>query len=167
MDKSRFHWRCFSRILRKLESLGVVRRIRVPLKILRKYRKTQGPSEIAITEQCHARCIRFIREMERGDWRKILTTFSKREFVAEDEDDGDAEGSEDEAAKGSNNIEDEDPVVAQELGQVNVDEAVEEIIRDPPQWRKDKPLTTTIFDIVDSCGKSGISSMVITRAKTD
>jgi hypothetical protein len=160
MDKSRFHWRCFSRILRKLEALGVLRRIRVPLKILRKYKKREGASEIAITEQCHARCIRYLRDMEDGDWRKILTAFSERGLALDEEDDGDAgEVSGGDIADVDDDVEEIDAEAVKELGEVNV-EAVEEIVREPPYWRKDKPLTTIIFDIVDAAGKDGISSMV-------
>jgi polyphosphate kinase 2 (PPK2 family) len=100
--------------------------------------------------------------MEADDWRKVLTAFSKREFVMEDGDEVDAddiEVSEDDGAKADDNAEEVDAEAVRELGEVNV-EAVEEATRYPPQWRKEKPLTSTIFDIVDAAGKDGVSSMV-------
>ncbi|KAI5839302.1 hypothetical protein DFP73DRAFT_219762 [Morchella snyderi] len=161
MDKSRFHWRSFSRILRKLESLGVLKRIRVPLKLNRKYTKREANREIAISEQCHARCVRYLRDMDACDWRKVLTAFSKREVNMEDEEGeeggGAAEASDDDIAKDKDGDElDADAV--KELENVDVD-AVGEIDRDTPQWRIDKPLTSIIFDIVDKAGKDGITSM--------
>lgn len=158
MDKSRFHWRCFSRILRKLESLGVVRRIQVPLKVPRKFKKKEGSSEVAIDDQCHARCVRHIRDMEDEDWRKVLTAFSKREFVQDEEDAAEVGASDAESAK-VDSAGEVDPEAVKELGRVGVG-GVDETTRDPPQWRKEKPLTTLIFDIVDAAGKDGVTSMV-------
>lgn len=160
MDKSRFHWRSFSRILRKLESLGVLKRIRVPLKLNRKYTKREANREIAISEQCHARCVRYLRDMDACDWRKVLTAFSKREVNMEDEEGeggGAVEASDDDIAK-DKDADELDADAAKELENVDVD-AVGEIDRDTPQWRVDKPLTNIIFDIVDKAGKDGITSM--------
>lgn len=161
MDKSRFHWRSFSRILRKLETLGVLKRIRVPLKLNRKYKKKEANKERIISEQCHARCVRYLRDMEASDWRRVLTAFSKREVNMEDEEgeEGEAEASDDDIAKVDKHGDDLDPEAVKELEGIDVD-AVEEIAREVPQWRIDKPLTNIIFDIVDKAGKDGITSMV-------
>lgn len=161
MDKSRFHWRSFSRILRKLESLGVLKRIRVPLKLNRKYKKKEANRERIISEQCHARCVRYLRDMYASDWRKVLTAFSKNTVNMEDEEgeEREAEASEDEITKGDKDGDELDAEAARELECVDVD-AVEEIPREVPQWRIDKPLTNIIFNIVDKAGKDGITSMV-------
>lgn len=144
----------------------MLKRIRVPLKLNRKYKKKEANRERIISEQCHARCVRYLRDMDASDWRKVLTAFSKREVNLEDEEgeEREAEASDDEITKGDKDSDELDPEAVKELEGVDVD-AVEEIPREIPQWRIDKPLTNIIFDIVDKAGKDGITSMVwlITR----
>ncbi|KAI5793241.1 hypothetical protein EDC01DRAFT_91164 [Geopyxis carbonaria] len=162
MDKSRFHWRSLSRILRRVESLGIWRRIRVPLNLSRTYRKKEGEGEQVVAERCHARCLRFLRDPTDEDWRKIASS-SRAEISIEDEDDAD-DGSDAEDGKRGKDNADIDADAANALAKVNVD-AVEEIARELPAWNVNFPVANIIYDLVNATGTTGLSSMeVVSRA---
>lgn len=155
MDKSKFHWRSLSRILRKVETFGVWRRIRVPLPNNRTYDRKGGQN---VTVRCHARCIKYIRDAQPADFRRLAT--SSKMSLEEDEDDEEDEASDDENDKGEQDNEDMDvDVINEQLMQVDAD-AIEEVPREIPQWTMNVPMPNIIFNLIDSAGKDGISSMV-------
>lgn len=155
MNKSSFHWRNLSRILRRIEGIGVVKRIRVPLQVNRKVTKT-NTAEVELTEKCHARCIKYVRDMTPEDWRK-LAAFSSAGGVQYDEDEPASDDEIDQAAKDGLEA---DPQAVQELADVDVDK-VEDISRDRdlPLWNMNQPMNNIIHDIVDWYKTEGISSM--------
>jgi hypothetical protein len=151
MDKSRFHWRSLSRILRKVETYGVWRRIRVPLPTNRSYDKRGSPN---VTVRCHARCIKFLRDMTNEDWRKLA--YSAKLAIQEDEDEA-SDGEDDKAEQDNEDMDVE--AFNEQLANVDVD-AIEEDPREVPQWTVNLPMPNIIFNLVNSAGKEGLSSMV-------
>jgi hypothetical protein len=155
MDKSRFHWRSLSRILRKVETYGVWRRIRVPLPTNRSYDKKGGHN---VTVRCHARCIKFLRDITVDDWRKLAN--SAKMSIEEDEDEA-SDGDD----KGEQENEDMDAdMFNEQLAKVDVD-AIEEDPREVPQWTMYSPMPNIVFNLVKTAGKEGISSMASSFAK--
>jgi len=125
----------------------------VPLNGTRSNTKKGGPS---VTVRAYTGCLKFNRDMTADDWRK-LATLSK--FSLEDEDEGDnaSDAEHNKTDKGPENIDVD--VVKEQLAQVDP-EAIEEMSRDVPQWNMDVPLQNTVYDVVQSTGTNGISSMV-------
>lgn len=154
LDRSRFHWRSLSRILRKVEAFGVWKRIRVPLPNNRSYDKKGGGT---VTVQCHARCIRFVRDISADDWKRLANS-SKMTIGEEDEDE---DGSSDvEEEKGEREDEGVDvDAINEQLAHVDVD-AIEEIPRQVPRWTMTIPMPNLIYNLVTEAGKQGVSSMV-------
>ena len=154
MDKSKFHWRSLSRILRKVESFGVWRRIRVPLPASRTYDRKTGQN---ITARSYARCIKFLREVTEDDLRRLVSS-SKASLEVDDEGD-DGSDAEDDDKVGKENDMDVD-AINEQLAHVDVD-LIEEIPRELPQWSMNIPMPNLICNLVKAAGKGGISSMVI------
>jgi len=153
MDKSRFHWRSLSRILRKVEVFGVWKRIRVPLSSNRTYDKKGGQN---VTVRAHARCIKFLRDITEDDLRRLANS-SKGPLVEDDEgDDGsDAEDGKDEKENDDMDVD----AINEQLARVDVD-AIEEVPREVPQWSMNVPMPNIVYSLVQATGKNGMSSMV-------
>lgn len=151
MDKSRFHWRTLSRMLRKVEAFGVWRRIRVPLATNRTYDRKGAKG---VTVQAYSRCLKFIRDITNEDWRK-LSTSSK--LSVEEESEGD-EASDIEQGEKDNEDVDVD-AINEQLSRVDVD-AIQEIPRDLPRWNVYTPTPNIVFNLIQSAEKDGLSSMV-------
>lgn len=154
MDKSKFHWRSLSRILRKVESFGVWRRIRVPLPASRSHDRKSGQN---VTARAHARCIKFLREVTEDDLRRLVSS-SKASLEVDDEGDEGSDAEDDDKGGKENDDMDVD-AINEQLAHVDVD-LIEEIPREVPQWSVDIPMPNLIYNLVTAAGKGGISSMV-------
>ncbi|KAF8477313.1 hypothetical protein BDZ91DRAFT_843996 [Kalaharituber pfeilii] len=158
MDKSRFHFRAFARIIRRVEKTGCLRRIRVPLQLDRHKKRKSAPA--GFTDKCLARCIKLIREPTQFDWEQTLNVIMKR--TSEDADDENGEGGDDvddDGEKDGSKVDDaidDDAVAKLENAE---GELVEESPRTLPKWTADRSLENIIYDAVDAAGIDGISSM--------
>jgi hypothetical protein len=164
MDKSRFHWRSLSRILRKVETFGLWKRIRVPLP--KKHRNTVGA-------KAHARCIKLMRDLTDDDLRRLVNAKCSAD-TSDSEGGGGGVNSDDGGNKNDNDAEDDqdldldedaaaelaDLAVAQDEGE-NGDNTggVLEDKREVPQWSPYHPIQNVVQEIVDASGKDGVSSM--------
>lgn len=156
MDKSRFHFRAFARIIRRVEKTGCLKRIRVPLKLTRQ-KKTKSASP-GFTDKCLARCIKLIREPNEADWEQTLSVTLKRSSEDVDEENGDGGNDDEDGDK-----EDQDDVIdddAVEKLENAEGDLVEESSRIIPSWVPDRSLENVIYDAVDASGMDGVSSMV-------
>ncbi|TGZ83339.1 hypothetical protein EX30DRAFT_394559 [Ascodesmis nigricans] len=153
MDKSMFHSRTLSRILRRVECLGVWRRIKVPLNINRTVR-SKDSSQHGVVEKCHARCLKYLRDLTDDDWKMIGN--STRPAIAVEEDDQDDGGESD--AEGTKEAKQLDVEAAKQLAVTSAD-AVTEESRQLPIWTPDLPLPNLVHYAVDKTGQEGLSSM--------
>ncbi|KAF8430301.1 hypothetical protein EV426DRAFT_542339, partial [Tirmania nivea] len=157
MDKSRFHFRAFARIIRRVEKTGCLKRIRVPLKLTRHKKTRTIPT--GFTDKCLARCIKLIREPNEQDWEQTLSVTLKR--GADDVDDETGEGGnegDDDGEKDNDQDDELDDDAVAKLENVEGD-LVEESSRIIPSWVPDRSLENIIYDAVDAAGMDGVSSM--------
>jgi len=154
MDKSRFHFRAFARIIRRVEKTGCLKRIRVPLKLTRHKKTRTIPT--GFTDKCLARCIKLIREPNEQDWEQTLSVTLKRDADDADDENG-GEGDDGEKDNDQDDELDDDAVAKLE----NVEgDLVEESSRIIPSWVPERSLENIIYDAVDAAGVDGVSSMV-------
>lgn len=158
MDKSRFHSRTFSRLLRRVECTGVWRRILVPLQMNRKYRSAATNNQDVI-DKCHARCLKFVRDITEEDWKRIGTSTKPAIRAAEEDDDDGGDDSDAEAVKDLKALEADEAAAVKELAAANVEEVEEEVKR-LPLWTPDVPMVNIMQRVIDEAGTKGLASMV-------
>ncbi|KAF8450108.1 hypothetical protein BGX38DRAFT_1269609 [Terfezia claveryi] len=157
MDKSRFHFRAFARIIRRVEKTGCLKRIRVPLKLTRHKKTRTIPT--GFTDKCLARCIKLIREPNEQDWEQTLSVTLKRDADDVEDENGEGGNEGDDDGEKDNDQDDElDHDAVAKLENVEGD-LVEESSRIIPSWVPDRSLENIIYDAVDAAGVDGVSSM--------
>lgn len=155
MDKSRFHFRAFARIIRRVEKTGCLKRIRVPLNLTR--HKKSKSSSVGLTDKCLARCVKLTREPNVNDWEQTLNVTLK--CTAEDADEENGDGVNDGDEEKVDNVDDVDYDAVAKLENTEGD-LLEESSRILPSWVADRSLENVIYDAVDAAGIDGVSSMV-------
>jgi hypothetical protein len=166
MDKDRFHFRAFARMIRRMEQAGYVKRILVPIKLYNhpNARKKQGkvaaegkPTKGRPYHLYRSRCVRLEREPGE-DWADFMTTTESQTQVQGEDDE--------EADDNASDIEDVSPEQEESAAQ-QINEALEgnspvEVVtaKPKPDWRIGVPIERITYEKIEASGMSGISSMV-------
>lgn len=153
-DISDLAWesRLFSKIVRKLEIMGCLRRVK-------------AKSQYSKPGRVYHRCIKFIREPENEEWQLFRDPVRglHSHLKEKDNEEADADG----------DIEEDDEVnpdirAGSRDTEVNGgDEDLQEIGRAVPQWTPDKNLSNFLFELVSSSGTRGMSTMVCLPSRGD
>lgn len=143
----KWRWKILSRALRKLERIGVLKRVR-------------ALSQYAETKKVFHQCISFVREPSESDFdmfnehgSSMLERSERTNHLEQDEDNDDPE-----ADDGP-----EEPVSSGKMETGNLikqGDDVEEAGRMLPVWIPDRTVHNQVFDMIDRAGTSGITSQV-------
>lgn len=136
------------RSMRRLEGLGLVKKCKAQIKGM-------------VTTQKWYRCIKLTRQPTPRD-RVVFVTMSMRAAnkikneLAEAGGDEDAEHEVDMVEE-----EEQDGAEAGPQAPLAADNDVEEIVRLPPQWDPDRPLTNLFWEVIDESGPGGTTTSII------
>lgn len=109
----------------------------------------------AVVEKCHARCIKYLRDLTEDDW-KMIGNSTRPAIAVEEDDQDDGAISEAEAEKEAKQL---DAEAAKQLETTNAD-AVPEESRQLPIWTPYLPVPNLVYHAIDKSGEDGLSSMV-------
>ncbi|EKG16449.1 B-block binding subunit of TFIIIC [Macrophomina phaseolina MS6] len=132
------------RSMRRLEGLGLVRKVKAQIK---------GYT----ASQKWYRCIKIVREPTQRD-RMIFVTMSMKEAKKHKRA---TEAGEDEDAEGDLDVDEENEEAGASQALVQQESDVQEIRRLPPQWDPDRPVINLLWDIIKTTGRSGATTAII------
>lgn len=143
------------RLCNRLESRGIIKRIRVPICLENSAKVAKSSQKTSLRTSC-MRCIKYIRDLKALDYRR-LAIYTADSGILEDDAKDNTIGEE-----GNDGIVDEQGLGRQkveQIGKITSDE-LKEPYRDIQHWNMNQPAVNTLCELVHSAGTDGISGMV-------
>lgn len=105
-------------------------------------------------------CVKFVREPENQEWQLTLEVPVSEGLLLEDDQGSEADGDVEGRSNGAKQLEPDGQTQAGTNAVRRKEKHLQEVNRVLPQWLPNKPLGNLLFDLVQSTGKDGISTMV-------